>query len=212
METNLDDITLEQLLNSDDSIDLVYWIRNDSVRTDIYAILNKEGEQLTNDPNDSGGLTKWGCTEKTARSLGYDGDMADLTFEKAALIGAWEFYYRPRINVLNNLVGDQFAYEAFDAAYLMGSGGVVKCIQRFLNAMNRNERDWRDISTDGVIGFGETVPAIKAAVKRRGSAMMLRHLRGTLYAFMLELVERREKDEEWFNGWVEKRIGGSEVK
>ncbi|EJY0890163.1 hypothetical protein OE991_005197, partial [Escherichia coli] len=43
-------------------------------------VLGKEGGYV-NHPDDKGGPTKWGITEKVARAHGYRGDMRDLTRE-----------------------------------------------------------------------------------------------------------------------------------
>lgn len=196
---------LKQLLNQNTKIYLPSYVSNPRVLEMIQDILNKEGEELTNNPNDSGGLTKWGVTEKTARSLGYEGQMKDMTLEKATLIAANEFYYKPNIHLLNKF-GARLTAEAFDAAYLCGAGTVIKCIQRFLNAMNRRGKDWPDISVDGGLG-PKTLDALSRATSLRGEGLVLKNLRGSLYTHFLELVEKREKDEEFFNGWVDKRIG-----
>lgn len=198
---------MKQLLNApNESVMLEAWVRDPFLFAEVKKTLVKEGEKLTNHKNDRGGLTKWGLTETKARELGYEGEMADITEDKAGLVVAYEFYFRPRFNLLADIVGEAFAFEAMEAGYLLGAGGVVRLIQRFLNAMNRQERDWPDISVDGAIGLGETVPALRAAVNKRGHEVMFKHLRGSLYHHFLTLTEADRTQEDFFNGWVNKRI------
>lgn len=51
----------------------------------INSVLKNEGGYVDH-PNDTGGPTHWGITEKTARSYGYTGKMVDFTKEDAYLI------------------------------------------------------------------------------------------------------------------------------
>ncbi len=59
-------------------------------------VLGKEGGYV-NHPDDKGGPTKWGITEKVARSHGYRGDMGDLTREQAVGTSLkLDYWYGPR--------------------------------------------------------------------------------------------------------------------
>lgn len=183
-------------------------INNPEIYLAIEKTLEHETSKYTDNPLDSGGKTKWGVTEKTARGLGYTGDMKDITKSMAMLIAVYKYYFKSNVFEFNDIVGYQFTTELFDASYVIGVTGTMKIVQRFLNAMNRNESYWPDIIVDGIWGDA-TKNAITRAVAIRGELMLIKHLRGSLYTHFLLLVERREKDEVFFNGWVANRISSS---
>lgn len=60
----------------------------------INSVLKNEGGYVDH-PNDTGGPTHWGITEKTARSYGYTGKMIDFTKEDAYLILEKNYWYQP---------------------------------------------------------------------------------------------------------------------
>lgn len=196
---------VKELLNAD-GVDMTAWVREPLLLNAIDELLEKEGEELTNHSSDRGGLTKWGLTEKKARELGYEGQMADITKDKAGIVAAYSFYFRPKFNRLADVVSTEFAFEVFEAGYLLGSRGVMKLVQRFLNVMNRQGEDWTDITVDGFVGEGETIPALKKALNRRGEALLLKNLRGVLYYHFFTLAENDPTQEDFFNGWVDRRI------
>ena len=210
--SNFNAAKLEQLLNGPSS---GFTVRELVDNSDVFMFLcdsiehiqESEGSELVDDPNDSGGLTKYGVTERTARNLGYKGEMADMCQKKAALIAAYEFYFRPKFYRLNEIVGPKFTYEVFDAAYLSSAKAVIELIQRFLNVANRQGKDWPDIGVDGILGEGETIPALESYLAKRGEDMLMKNFRGLMYTHFFTLCERREKDEKFFNGWVAERIG-----
>ncbi len=63
----------------------------------------KEGGYV-NHPDDKGGPTKWGITEKVARSHGYRGDMRDLTREQALDILEADYWYGPRFDQVAGII------------------------------------------------------------------------------------------------------------
>jgi lysozyme family protein len=94
---------------------------------------------------DPGGATKYGVTERVARSWGYQGDMRDLPLDTAKAIARtwyWDKYqcdqFDPRI-----------AYQVFDTAY--NGGYPVKWLQECVGS-----------TPDGVIG-AKTIAAVRAA-------------------------------------------------
>ena len=171
------------------------------------AIINRtiviEGGYV-NDPNDSGGATKWGVTEAKARQYGYKGDMRDLPKSFAQDIAAHEFWFNNKLDKVA-AISWKIAEEIFDTSYNAGPGGAWKIAQRALNLMNRLGKDWPDISADGKVG-PKTLEALAAAVKRRGEAHVFKCLNVVQGAFYVELAERRVKDEEFFNGWIDSRV------
>lgn len=194
---NNPDLTLDQVINLIDNPDMVL---------NLSRTLDKEGDELTDHENDLGGVTKFGITEDTARSLGYEGKMEDLTMAQAMLMGAYEFWFRPRLDEINHSISKEFAFEMYDASYLCGHSNVIKYIQRFLNLMNRRQVDWPDLEVDGIYG-SKTLGALLKAKEKRGVPLLLKNLHGCVYHHFFTITEAREKNEDFFNGWVDKRIG-----
>lgn len=157
-----------------------------------------------NDPNDSGGATKFGVTEKKARQYGYTGDMRDLPQEFAYAIAAHEFWFGAKMDRVAQ-ISWEVAEEMFDTGYNCGPGSAWKIAQRMLNLMNRQGADWPDIVADGVPG-PKTFSALEAAVKRRGALHVFKCFNAGQCAYYIDLAERRPKDEAFFNGWISARV------
>lgn len=107
------------------------------------ALIGNEGSYSDN-PNDPGGATMWGVTERVARLWGYSGPMQDLPQETAKAI-ARKFYW-------DIFQCDQFdprvAFQVFDAAY--NGGHPAQWLQQAAG-----------VTTDGVIG-AITISAVRA--------------------------------------------------
>jgi lysozyme family protein len=127
-----------------------------------------------NDPDDSGGPTTWGITEREARANGYTGPMKALTVENC------------------------------------GQGISGKFLQRALNVLNREERDYQDVREDGLVG-PLTVQALRAFMQKReadgGEVVLLRALNCLQGARYVEIASTRKKDETFTFGWFKNRIG-----
>lgn len=167
-----------------------------------FTIVLEDG--YVNNPDDSGAATRWGVTEETARANGYEGDMKDLPKEFAYELSANEFWVENRLTEVTKM-SIRIAGEIFDTSYNCGCGSAWKMVQRGLNAMNRKAADWPDIKVDGVAG-PNTLKCLEAALRVRGEAHVYKVLNVIQGAFYLSLVERRQKDETFFNGWIDHRI------
>lgn len=99
-------------------------------------LLGHEGGFVDN-PDDPGGATKWGITERVARAHGYQGPMRDLPVAVARGIAKIAYWDTVRADLLPAAV----RYAVFDAAYHSGPGQSVKWLQRALGVVD-----------DGVIG------------------------------------------------------------
>ena len=130
-----------------------------SVQSLAEEIVAREGG-FVNDPADPGGPTNHGVTLGTLRRLGLDlngdgrvseADLHDLTAQKAAAIFVDQYFRRPGIAALPELV----QAEVFDM-YVNAGSNAVKVLQRLLNAMGFACTD------DGVIG-PETIRAAQMA-------------------------------------------------
>lgn len=97
-------------------------------------------------PDDPGGATNWGITERTARAHGYDGDMRALTRETARRIYRESYWDRARADQYDGAIG----YQLFDAAVNHGIGNAVRMLQRAVG-----------VADDGAVG-PVTLVAIQA--------------------------------------------------
>lgn len=169
----------------------------------INKIIAVEGGYV-DDPDDSGGETKFGITEQVARQSGYHGPMADLPRELAFDIYADKYW--------DSLCGDQLvqlseaiAEEVVDTGVNMGVGRAAEFLQRSLNVLNRGGDLYADITVDRDIG-PVTIGALATYLELREEGAMCKALNCLQGAFYVELCERREKDESFLYGWLRHRV------
>lgn len=162
---------------------------------------------FSDNPNDSGGATKYGITERVAREEGYDGDMRELPLEEAQRIAKVRYWDQLRLDAVAAL-SPSIAEELFDTSYNMGQGVAGRFLQRALNQFNQRGKHYPDITEDGLVGGG-TLAALKAYLKKRGSSgevVMLRALNAQQGGRYFDLTERRSKDEDFVFGWFLNRV------
>ncbi len=162
---------------------------------------------FVDDPNDSGGATNWGITERVARKFGYTGDMRDLPKSTATQIAKKEYW---DVMLLDDIaaLSESIALELFDTGFNAGTGRAGKFLQRAVNVFNRRGQDYNDIIVDGAVG-SKSVAALRAFLNKRGKqgeTVMLRALNALQGEFYVELAERREKDETFIYGWFLHRV------
>jgi len=169
-------------------------------------VLGIEGD-FSNDPADSGGSTRYGITEHVARSFGYKGDMRDLPLETAKQIYRrwyWDYLSLDAVSHLSYAIAE----ELFDSAVNCGQGVAGTWLQRALNVLNRQGRDYADLAVDGVVG-PRTVEALGAYLahrKQHGEKVLLRALNALQGEHYISLAEKRVKDEAFVYGWLLNRI------
>ena len=160
------------------------------------------------DPHDAGGETNWGVTVAVARANGYFGQMKDMTREQAAGIYRAKFWQAPNLDKVAAL-SVRIAAELFDTGVNMGDATAGTFLQRALNVLNREGKDYPDLKADGSIGTG-TLAALAAFLRLRGQpgeAVLLKALNCLQGARYVELAESRTADEEFEFGWLANRIG-----
>lgn len=155
-------------------------------------------------PSDRGGKTNWGITEAVAREDGYTGLMTALP--KTRALDIYRRLYWDRIGLdWIAAVDPEVAGECFDTAVNMGVSVPVKWLQRILNALNRQGKDYADIGADGVAGPA-TGAAMRALYQRRGfrpgQSVLLAYLNAMQGARYIELAEARSANEDFVFGWA----------
>ena len=130
----------------------------------LTRLFGEEGGYV-DDPNDPGGATRWGVTERIARAAGYTGDMRDYPQSDAAAIYREGFWGKVRANELP----EELRFSVFDAAVNSGPEEAARWLQRALG-----------VTADGIIG-----PAtIAAAAAAQG---LVARYNGIRLAFMADL-------------------------
>jgi lysozyme family protein len=102
------------------------------------ALMGNEGG-FVDDPQDPGGATRWGVTQRMAAKYGYDGDMREYPIEKAKEVAFAEFWHPVRGDELPSEV----AFQVFDAAYNSGVERAIKWLQQAVG-----------VPVDGIFGTG----------------------------------------------------------
>lgn len=179
----------------------------------INGIIEREGNgKYTNDSNDSGGPTRWGITEKTARAYGYKGEMREFPRAAAVNIYMSKYWTGPGFGAVHDH-HQALAVRLADFGVLAGPETAAKQLQRCLNVLNRGGKDYPDMVADGKIG-PKTIAALKAFLKLRGAdgcRVILGMVASMQSVYLAELSERRPKDEAYQFGWQLNRAIGAVV-
>lgn len=174
---------------------------------DAWTATGRAEGGYSNNPNDAGGETMWGITARVARAHGYDGPMRDLPKETATEIAKAQYW---DLMFLDDVAGVSLsvAREMFDTGFNAGLATAVKFLQRALNALNRQQKDYDDIKADGLMGR-LSIFALQAYLTRRGAdgeKVLLRALNGLQAAYFIAIAEGRPQNEDFVFGWILHRV------
>ena len=178
------------------------------IDTLIDELIAREGGYV-NHPADRGGATRWGITQAVARAHGYGGDMRALPRAEAVAIYRRLYWQGPGFDRVAQRA-PKVAAELFDTAVNMGPETAVGFLQRALNALNRNGRDYGDIAADRSIGPA-TLGALAGFLAARGAAaeaVLVKALDALQGARYVQLAEARPANEAFLYGWLAGRVGG----
>ena len=181
---------------------------------EIEAILDEligiEGD-FVDDPNDAGGATRWGVTERLARAHGYQGAMADLPRETAEIIMLREKFAKPGFDKVL-LRSRELAAELFEIEVNLPPGRAGQFLQRALNALNDPDGDGKEnypaLKLDGQIG-AVTMKALDAFLNLRKSAgerCLLLLVNSQQAVYYIERVEIRAPSKKFIFGWTMARV------
>ena len=176
---------------------------------EIDALIEREGgDKYTNDPNDSGGETRWGITAFVARADGYMGPMKDLPRARAMSIYKQRYWFAPRFGDVA-VLSTPIAAELFDTGVNMGVAWAGKFLQAALNAFNKRATLWPDLTVDGGIG-AQTLEALRRYLLARradgGEDVMVRALNVLQGARYFDIAADSQKNEDFVYGWIKNRV------
>ena len=146
-------------------------------------LIGHEGS-YSNNPQDPGGETMWGVTERVARVNGYTGPMSMLSRERAKAIAKVAYWDRIQADGYDGAIG----FQVFDAAYNHGIENAVRFLQRAAG-----------VADDGRVG-----PITLAAIKR----MSVTDVLSRFNAERLEFYTKLSTWDTFGKGWA-RRIAGN---
>ncbi len=177
----------------------------------IEDVIDREGGYVDH-PADRGGPTRFGITQAVARAEGYAGPIRELPRAAAATFYRRRYWQAPAFDRVASRA-PALAAELFDTGVNMGPAVAATFLQRVLNALNREQRDWADVAADGAIG-AKTLYALDTLLATRGPAAeavlvkAINALQGERY---LRLAETRPASEAFLYGWLAHRVDTSRV-
>ena len=136
-------------------------------QTAFDLLITHEGG-YNNHPDDPGGATMYGITEKVARANGYTGAMRDLTLDFSKSIYRKSYWDACRCDQMP----DTLRYPLFDAAVNSGPGQAIKWLQSAVG-----------VKADGAIG-----PMTQQAVNMAAPQPTRQKMVGNRLRFMTELA------------------------
>lgn len=171
---------------------------------DIIAnvVLSNEGGYV-NDSRDAGGETNFGITVATARQQGYAGPMRDMPRSFAIEVYRRQYADAPGFTAIG-AISMPIARELIDTGVNMGPKVAATFLQRALNGLNNQGRDYADLIVDGSAGAA-TRAALSAYLAKRGAEgerrllALLNAEQGERY---LTLAEGRAANEAFLYGWL----------
>ncbi len=117
----------------------------------IDGLIEREGGYV-NHPADKGGPTCFGITEAVARAHGYARRDAQSAAQRRRRPSTAGFTGCGRASTRSPGDRTRIAAELFDTGVNMGPAVATTFLQRALTALNRNARDYADLTPDGRVG------------------------------------------------------------
>jgi lysozyme family protein len=170
-----------------------------------------EGPKFTNDPNDRGGPTKYGITQRTlAEYRGHAVSAADveaLQRDEALAIYRDQYVTLPGFDKVAT-VSPAVAIECIDTGVNMGQQVATVILQRCLNSLNQRGARWPDLRADGDCG-PKTLDALRSLLRERGAEgqrILLLQLNCMQGSRLISISEADPDQEAFVFGWFRQRV------
>lgn len=168
----------------------------------IGAVIALEGGYV-NHPNDPGGATRWGITERVARSCGYTGDMRTLPKQVAVDCYGRNYIERPGFLPLVR-IDRVVAEEVIDTGVNMGPARPTRFFRRAVNEVcNTSLPIVASMDSITVKAWSDC----RANLGPRSCVAMLDSLDRQQRAEYDRLVRINPRLKVFYKGWVNHRIG-----
>ena len=146
---------------------------------------------LSNDKNDSGGLTKYGISQASYPNL----DIKNLTLDQAKEVYKRDYWDACRCGEISD---KQLAMQIFDMAVNHGTGGAGKLVQKAINNLAGKEA----LIVDGAIGK-MTIQAVNYLDAKQLNNYIVRY-RARFYA---QICAKNQTQICFLEGWLNRCIG-----
>lgn len=179
----------------------------------LNLVLQHEGG-YANDPVDRGGETyrgvarrvhpNWAGWRRIDALKSRQGFPATLDTDSGLQQAVADFY---RVNYWAPIKGDQMnddalAQELFDTAVNMGVRRAVRFFQEALNLLNRDQKNYEDLTVDGWLG-DKSLAALSALLRSdQNSRHLLRLLNALQAAHYIEIMRNDPTQERFARGWL----------
>lgn len=169
----------------------------------IKKTLDFEGS-YSNHPADSGGKTKYGITEQTARKHGYQSDMRYLPLETAVKIYKISYWDVLKLDRISN---QKIAENMFDVQ--VNGGNAIRWAQRTINEMRINHCDravFTELSKDGIIG-PKTIHELNKIDNGKGwEKIFMEIFNYHRMHYYLAIVENKPSQAVFLHGWINRIV------
>lgn len=154
-----------------------------NISTAIDALIRREGgDRITDDPYDTGGLTKFGISKAAWPNV----DIAALTLDEARRLYYERYYLAPRFHLLPL----EYSEPVFDLGVHAGPAQAIRLMQRTVG-----------VKADGVIG-DETI----AAVQRQPVAGFRKAFAVERLLFYVQTIVARPSNLKFARGWLRRAL------
>lgn len=179
----------------------------------LAQLLAVEGGYVNN-PKDKGGETNFGITVAVASEnasmlksqFKWDGTMRNLTKTMATAIYEKIYWQASSLDTIYS-ISPLLADKIFDLSVNCGRVRAGKWLQTALNALNRQQKDFKDISVDGGIG-NATIGALNSFIKVRGKNNALSTIQMALIGqqanHYISISITNPDNEEFVYGWLQR--------
>lgn len=153
-----------------------------------------EGRRAGKIKGDTGGVSKFGITEQTAKRHGLNS--RSVTEPQAKRIAWIDYWIAPNVDAVAEL-SLALAFEMFEYIYWAGPSRPVKLLQERINFLLDNDpklKNYPSVMVNGVIDE-ETMSALKVTITLyNGENSLVNSMNGEQYIFM----KRRASEDGWF--------------
>lgn len=162
----------------------------------------------SNNPGDPGGPTRFGITQKEARTYGYTGDMQDFPIETAQMIYK-AGYWNPL--GLDNVTDQSVANKMFDGSVNCGVQTMAGWVQRILNALGKTDGTdiplWPLVIVDDDFG-PSSMAALNTCIAHSPQYLkvLLESINCLQGASYIDDTEKNAHLREFYFGWISNRI------